>query len=76
MGVVQPVAPGTVVGNVQVVPPLLRLKVCAAIGLDPAAMLARFSHKCTLAFLILAYSQPMYSQINNRPVALTTQVFG
>ena len=51
---VKPVAPGAVVGNVQVVAPLLRLEVCAAIRFDPVAMLALSPHKRTLAFLVLA----------------------
>lgn len=68
---VKPVAPGAVVGNVQVVAALLRLEVCAAICFDPVTMLALSPHKCTLAFLVLAYNQcihqlslhPMHTQI-------------
>ena len=49
-----PVTPGTAIGNVEVVPPLLRLEGSAAITSDPVAVLALPSHKGPLArFLLL-----------------------
>ena len=49
----RPMAPRAVVGNVQVVAPLLRLVLAAAISPDPVAVPTVWPHKGTAALFLL-----------------------
>ncbi len=53
-------APGTTIGNIEVVAPRLRLEVGAAVSLDPVVVLALPSHKVPVAEAILACSGAIF----------------